>query len=416
MTAELDAIAARLPARRADRISQGTAIEQARAVAEVAAAVQVAQQNPRDITRAIEQMRQSCQQKALAERAFYSLPRAGGRVEGETVHLARELARCWGNIDYGIRELRRDDDDGQSEMQAWAWDQEQNVRPVHAGRVHRPCRTARMKTDKHTKVKSRELLVDLGDIANNNNSVAARAVRETIFNVLPVWFKDEAVAICTATLQDGGGKTLAQQVADAIGHFREKWNVRVEQIETRIDRDHDQWTAQDLGLLRVISGELSRGEKRVGDEFPTRVSAEDITGASTPRGVQAEDGDQADPDQAAAPAPEPPQAPPPATPTPEPAQPDDETNLASREQLNAIHAAFRALGITDRTERLTITRHVIGRQIASAKDLWRAEAGAVLDELAERRRRLDTADEDAALEAAYEADQSGSDDEPGTDD
>ena len=125
---------------------------------------------------------------------------------------------------------------------------------------------------------------------------------------------------------------------------------------------------------------------------------------------------QPDPDQAAAPAPEPPHAPPPATPTPEPAQPDDETNLASREQLNAIHAAFRDLGITDRTERLTITRHVIGRQIASAKDLWRAEAGAVLDELAERRRRLDTADDDAALEAAYEADQTGSDDEPGTDD
>ena len=129
-----------------------------------------------------------------------------------------------------------------------------------------------------------------------------------------------------------------------------------------------------------------------------------------------DDGDQADPDQAAAPAPEPPHAPPPATPSPEPAQPDDETNLASREQLNAMHAAFRHLGITDRTERLTITRHVIGRQIASAKDLWRAEAGAVLDELAERRRRLDTADEDAALEAAYEADQTGSDDEPGTDD
>ena len=125
---------------------------------------------------------------------------------------------------------------------------------------------------------------------------------------------------------------------------------------------------------------------------------------------------QPDPDQAAAPAPEPPHAPPPATPSPEPAEADDETNLASREQLTAIHAAFRAVGITDRTERLTITRHVIGRQIASAKDLWRAEAGAVLDELAERRRRLDTADEDAALEAAYEADQTGSDDEPGTDD
>ncbi len=60
--------------------TQATAVEQARAVAEVAAAVQVAQQFPRDITRAIERMRQACSQKSLADRAFYSLPRAGGRV------------------------------------------------------------------------------------------------------------------------------------------------------------------------------------------------------------------------------------------------------------------------------------------------------------------------------------------------
>ena len=159
-----------------------------------------------------------------------------------------------------------------------------------------------------------------------------------------------------------------------------------------------------------VSGEQDFPAERIVDGQTVDTDTGEIT---DPPG---EDGDQADPDQAAAPAPEPPHAPPPATPSPEPAEADDETNLASREQLNAIHAAFRAVGITDRTERLTITRHVIGRQIASAKDLWRAEAGAVLDELAERRRRLDTADEDAALEAAYEADQTGSDDEPGTDD
>jgi hypothetical protein len=118
--------------------SQGTAVEQSRAVAEVAAAVRVAQDNPRDIPRAIAQMEQACRQSALANRAFYSLPRAGGRVEGSTVHLAREIGRCWTNIDYGIRELRRDDEAGVSEMQAWAWDQE-GERPLHAV-LHRASR------------------------------------------------------------------------------------------------------------------------------------------------------------------------------------------------------------------------------------------------------------------------------------
>jgi hypothetical protein len=162
--------------------SEATAIEQARSVAEVAAAVRVAQDNPRDEAKAMERMRQACSQRSLADRAFYSLPRAGGRVEGSTVHLAREIARCWGNVDYGIRELRRDDTAGQSEMQAWAWDQENNVRSTRSFIVPHE-RMAR---------KERQKLTDLGDIANNNNSVAARAVRETIFTILPVWFRDAA--------------------------------------------------------------------------------------------------------------------------------------------------------------------------------------------------------------------------------
>lgn len=111
-----------------DRTTQATQVEQARAVAEVAAAVRVAQDFPRDMSKAVEQMRLSCAQSSLAQRAFYSVPRAGGRVEGSTIHLAKELARCFGNVEYGIRETRRDDEAGISEVLAWAWDQENNVR------------------------------------------------------------------------------------------------------------------------------------------------------------------------------------------------------------------------------------------------------------------------------------------------
>lgn len=275
MTADIATITQpRLPALH----SEAAAIEQSRAVAEVAAAVRVSQDNPRDVSKSVEQMRQACTQRALADRAFYSLPRAGGRVEGSTVHLARELARCWTNVDYGIRELRRDDDAGQSEMQAWAWDQEANVRSTRSFIVPHE-RMAR---------KERQKLTDLGDIANNNNSVAARAVRETIFTILPVWFREEAEATAARTLQDGGGKTLAQQVADAAKHYSDTYNVTQAQLEDRLGRPAKDWTAADLGNLRVLSGELGRGEKRIAEEFPTaekssgggKVTAADITGTT----------------------------------------------------------------------------------------------------------------------------------------
>lgn len=253
--------------------SEATAVEQSRAIAEVQAAVVVAQQCPRNVQQAIAEMEQACSQPALAHRAFWSLPRGGKKLEGSSVHLARELARCWGNADYGIREMRRDDEAGESEMQAWAWDQQSNVRSSRSFIVPH----AIMAKGK------RKHLTDLSDIANNNNSVAARAVRETIFTILPVWFREQAEAVASKTLQGGeSGKTLEQRKADAIAHFERAWNVTREQIETLLDRKSGQWTAQDLGFLMVLNGELERGEKRVEDEFPkgdsSGVSAEQITG------------------------------------------------------------------------------------------------------------------------------------------
>jgi len=253
--------------------TQATAVEQARAVAEVAAAVRVAQEFPRDIPKAIDRMRQACSQHALADRAFYSLPRAGGRVEGSTVHLAREIVSCWGNVDYGIRELRRDDEAGVSEMQAWAWDQETNVRSSRSFVVPHAIMAKG----------SRKALTDLGDIANNNNSVAARAVRETIFTILPVWFRVEAEELAAATLRGGGdGKTVAQQAADLVAQYAQAFNVTTAQLEENLGRKVADWTAQDLAGLRVLGGELNRGEKRVEDEFPTstKVTAADVLPAS----------------------------------------------------------------------------------------------------------------------------------------
>ena len=276
-TAALDQIAQPRPITLAAS-SEATAIEQARSVAEVAAAVRVAQDNPRDEAKALERMRQACSQRSLADRAFWTLPRGGKSLRGSSVHLAREIARCWGNLDYGIRELRRDDTAGQSEMQAWAWDQENNVRSTRSFIV--PHAIMANKQRKH--------LTDLSDVANNNNSVAARAVRETIFTILPVWFRDEAEAIAHRTLEGGGGdKPLAQQVADMVALYADTFNVTAAQMEERIERPRTEWTATDLGFFRVLGGEMNRGEKHPDGEFPkaekaaAKVTADEIAGAAS---------------------------------------------------------------------------------------------------------------------------------------
>lgn len=238
--------------------SEATRVEQARAVAEVAAAVRVAQDFPRDMERALEQMRLSCSQKSLAERAFYSLPRAGGKVEGSTVHLARELARCFGNVEYGIRETRRDDEAGVSEVLAWAWDVENNVRQSR-GFVVPHARMARG---------ARQTLTDLSDIANNNNSVAARALRECILTLLPVWFRDEAESLAARTLAGDTDLPLPKRIGDAVAWFGREFDVTAQQLEARLGKPRSKWTASELAVLSVVGSEIGRGEKSIEDEFP----------------------------------------------------------------------------------------------------------------------------------------------------
>ncbi len=235
-------------------ISQSTAVEQARAVAEVQAAVLVAQQCPRDMRRAWEEMKSACGRLALASRAFYSVPNRGS---GPSVHLARELARIFGNLDFGVRELRRDDDRAESEVQAFAWDQQTNVRSTRSLIIPH----ARMAG------RQRKPLTDLGDIYLNNQNVGARAVRECLFTILPADFVGEAQDLCRATIEKGDGKPLNQRVADMIAAFA-GLGVKVAQIEARLDLKRGQWSAADVADLSVVFTSLKRRETTVEQEFP----------------------------------------------------------------------------------------------------------------------------------------------------
>ena len=253
--------------------SQATAIEQTRAMEEVRAAVVVAQQCPRNVPQAIAAMRETCHQRALAERAFFRYSRAGSQVSGASVHMARELARCWGNIQYGIHELSRDDAAGQSEMFAFAWDLETNTRSSATFIVPHA---------RDTKG-GRKPIVDLRDVYENNANMGARRVREAIFSVLPAWFTEEAKDLCMATLADAkSGKTHPQQVSESVAWFASDMNVAQAQLEEKLGRSVADWTPGDLAVLRVIGKSLTRGETTVADEFPkpspARLTAEEITG------------------------------------------------------------------------------------------------------------------------------------------
>lgn len=259
------------------QVGQATVIEQSRAVAEVQGAIVVAQQCPRDIQAAISQMQDSCAQPYLAERAFFRYARGGKQINGPSVHLARELARCWGNVQYGVKELRRDDAAGESEMLAYAWDVQMNTRTE----------TTFVVPHKRDKKGGPEKLTDLRDIYENNANAAARRVRECIFAVLPPWFVEDAKERCKQTNRDGSGKPLPQRVSEALSGYA-KLGVTREQLERKVGRPNGKWTGDDVAVLGVIYRSIERGEVNKEDEFATDVvTVEEITGV---QGQLGEDG------------------------------------------------------------------------------------------------------------------------------
>lgn len=248
------------------RLGQATAVEASRAIAQVQMAVTIAQQVPRDEDKAVARMRRSCSSMAVAEKAFYEMPRGNSTVSGPSVHLARELVRCWGNMDYGVAELSRDDIHGQSEMIAFAWDMEDNTRSSETFIVPHKRAGAGAK-----------LLTDTSAIYENNANNGARRVRQAVFALLPPWFRAEAEALCRDTLNKASGKPLSERIDDAIERYA-ALDITVDQLERKTGVKRAKWTANHVTNLGILYASLTRNEITREDAFPQeRVSAADIT-------------------------------------------------------------------------------------------------------------------------------------------
>jgi hypothetical protein len=357
------------------RIGQGTVVEQSRAVAEVQAAIVVAQQCPRDTNAALRQMKDACGRMALADRAFFRYPRGGEQVSGPTIHVARELARCWGNIQYGVAELRRDDDAGQSEMVAFAWDCQTNARTSTTFIVpHR--------RDTKTGTKA---LTEMRDIYENNANNGARRVREMIFGVLPTWFTEEALDLCSRTLEAGDGTPLPELITKTTEVFG-KLGVTPEQLAAKTGSPLASWTANDVAQMRVVYNSIRRGETTREREFETE--APGLTAADiAPRGEQKAERKPRQRRQAA-PVEDVPLPPDPDAPYEPVGGAERAPVRAASGQVGIIHSHFERLGYEkhDREERIIFTAKLAGivnGDLETSKDLTQDQARAAIDRLKE---------------------------------
>lgn len=257
-----------------EHVNAGTIeIESARAIAEAQGKLVIAKRFPRNEALAFDEAMQACRRSGLAEDAFWSFPRGRETITGSSIHLARELARVWGNIEYNIRELSRKD--GVSEMQAFAWDLQTNTLVTQNFTVRHW---------RDTKAGG-YALTDERDIYELTANQGARRLRSCIFGVLPSDLVRAAEDECRKTLAGSNEEPIKDRIRKTTSAFA-KLGVTAAMIEARLGHSLDAVLPEELGELRSIYTSIKNGVTKAGEWFggvkPERETATDVLEGDTP--------------------------------------------------------------------------------------------------------------------------------------
>lgn len=241
--------------------SVGAELIASREAQEVQVAMVAAKRFPRDVYNAYNRIIQDCKRRTLAEKAMYEYPRGGQTVTGPSIHLARAIARSWGNLDSGFKVLEQNATE--STVMAYCWDLETNYRET------------KVFTVKHVRESKKGAfpLTDSRDIYELIANQSARRERSCILSVIPQDVVDAAVGQCNATLQGDGKMTKEDAVRDIIRRFSEQYGVTKEMLEAYIGRKAEAFTVQSVNRLRGVYTALKDGTASVGQYFDMSAAA-----------------------------------------------------------------------------------------------------------------------------------------------
>lgn len=235
-------------------------IEESRAIQEIQASIIMARRFPRDPNRSVTNVLRECKRYGLAEKALYRYSRGGQEIKGETIRLLEVIARHWGNLDYGYREISQAN--GASEVQAFAVDWENNVRVTRTFYV------------RHTRDKKSgtEILKSDRDIYEHMSSQAQRRVRSVIAELIPGDIIEIARKECEKTLKLGDGtKSTAERIRDMVIAF-DTVGITKGQIETYLKHPIDQTIPDEIASMTEIFRSIKDGFADRFEIFPVSVN------------------------------------------------------------------------------------------------------------------------------------------------
>lgn len=187
----------------------------------------------------------------MGERAIYSFPAGGGRIEGPTVHLIEALAQEYGNLLYGTRIDRIDGD--RVHLVGMVIDAINGNVFTRPSVFHLPPAPAKFanKADQVARWESMQ-----------TQNAISKAGRTVLQHAMPRWYIDVAYnaadRVRRAELKLKDGQTMEDAVAESVAYFA-KLGITEKGMESRVGAPRALWTISDLFSLRSDAKSLRDG-------------------------------------------------------------------------------------------------------------------------------------------------------------
>lgn len=221
------------------------AIESERAIAEARGQMQLAKMFPRSMAAARADLAEACKNPEFAAAAFYSVPNRGS---GPSIRFAEEVARVYGNFQYGHRELSRSD--GKSEIEVFAWDVENNNRSIRQITVMHVLDTKQ----------GPKSLKDQADIDNKIANVASKQMRGRILALVSKELVATGLAECKKTLAGKNDEPMSARIARVTAAFS-KLGVTADMLAKYIGHNLDEITVDEIADIQGVYNAIKEGAK-----------------------------------------------------------------------------------------------------------------------------------------------------------
>ncbi len=235
----------------------------AREEAEMKAAIVLAKRFPRDESTAYTRVMHACDRPTFAESANYCFPRGGQTVTGPSVDLARELARIWGNIRYGMRIVSEDDE--RVHIKGYAFDLESNTYVEAEDKFAKVVPRRNRATGQTEYLKADER--DLRELVNKRGAIC---VRNAILQLLPSDIIQDAMARSRDTTQKVARGEIQQDREQAIRRLALAYHdigVTSDMIAGYLKHPMDLITNEEIADLRAIYKSIRDGNSRREEYF-----------------------------------------------------------------------------------------------------------------------------------------------------